>query len=78
MRHEEWSRAKAEIDKKAAAVMLAWRGDVGHFCGLHHVLAFLSVFRHDYKVILFLSQTTTVSEWMTYETAHVQHKNIMA
>ena len=43
MRHEEWSRAKAEIDKKAAAVTLAWRGDVGHFCGLHHVLAFVCV-----------------------------------
>lgn len=62
--------------------MLARRGDVGEEVVCTTFLL-LSMFRHDYKVVMSLNQTITVSEWsclvlMFCETAYVQHENSTA
>lgn len=54
-----------------------------YFCGLGNAHVFLCLVRHDYRLVLFLSQTITVTEWynlmsMFYEIIYVQQENVKA
>ena len=59
------------------------RGMFGPFCGLNNVDVFLSVFKHDYGVVLFLSSSSTITKrpclmLIFYEIPYVPQENTRA
>lgn len=51
----EQRKPNATVGKEAAVTYVSQdKGESGHFCGLENVPV-LSVFRHDYRVVLFVS-----------------------
>ena len=60
---ENYTETKIIIDKQAAVTHISQkRGVFGHFWGVNNVYI-LSMFRHNYRVFLLLSQYIMVTEW---------------